>query len=571
MSALKSHLLKQYPLIQELEKSKNMSNEVVHYYYAPNPSQSAEWVPFFITILMVFLYVYFSIKRIEFVKSKLGIALTAIATVICATCMSLGLSGISLNLNSKISLVPYLVAFISLENILVITQSVISTPAHLDVKIRIAQGVSREGWNITKNLCAEITILSLVFLIGTIEGSVHEFCHLSLMGLLSDFFMQICFFVPILSMDMNQLELSDSVKKPQRNKKMFQKPVSGPGRVKKISISSNETSVMAPDCNDYREVLPKRVRLINFIAKNRIIQRMFLLCMIGWISIFIYNSSFLHYLLKQQNFELFLPSTKNLTNFSTKETKEEGPLMAALGDLKNLSFQELEPESVESNEEDSKGKIKMMKKLLPLSRPLLEYWSRLPSTHWQMLFSLYNLTLQGRHVTLLPPIHLSIVIGPESAKMLRHPKEALDEASKTPNADHDLEQDYAQDDLDENMSEGPELSPFVPTSPSELFLAFGLCFPSMLFILYLVMVLYRCVCSRNYAEWRSSWNHPDYKVPKDTYTQIVRESVPIELDGHKHEVESLSCDGNIIVSLCLGGSICVWDSYTGEQISETSR
>jgi len=42
-------------------------------------------------------------------------------------------------------LVPYLVAFISLENILVITQSVILTPTHLDVKIRIAQGLSREG------------------------------------------------------------------------------------------------------------------------------------------------------------------------------------------------------------------------------------------------------------------------------------------------------------------------------------------------------------------------------------------------------------------------------------------
>ena len=59
--------------------------------------------------------------------------------------MSLGLSGVSLNMNSKISLVPYLVAFISLENVLAITQSVISTPGHLDVKIRIAQGLSKEG------------------------------------------------------------------------------------------------------------------------------------------------------------------------------------------------------------------------------------------------------------------------------------------------------------------------------------------------------------------------------------------------------------------------------------------
>jgi hypothetical protein len=31
-------------------------------------------------------------------------------------------------------LVPYAVAFISLENVLVITRSIVSTPAHLDIK-----------------------------------------------------------------------------------------------------------------------------------------------------------------------------------------------------------------------------------------------------------------------------------------------------------------------------------------------------------------------------------------------------------------------------------------------------
>ena len=41
------------------------------------------------------------------------------------------------------------------------------------------------------------------------------------------------------------------------------------------------------------------------------------------------------------------------------------------------------------------------------------------------LFSLFFYFL-GHHVTLLPPIHLSIVIGTESAKMLRHPKEAAE-------------------------------------------------------------------------------------------------------------------------------------------------
>ena len=35
---------------------------------------------------------------------------------------------------------PYLVVVVGLENILVITKSVVSTPVHLEVKIRVAQG-----------------------------------------------------------------------------------------------------------------------------------------------------------------------------------------------------------------------------------------------------------------------------------------------------------------------------------------------------------------------------------------------------------------------------------------------
>ena len=89
-----------------------------------------------------------------------------------------------------------------------------------------AQGLSKEGWNNTKNLFAELTILSFIFLLGIWElgNSIHEFCHLAIMGLISDFFLQNTFFITILSLDVSQMELSDSVKKP---KKMFRKPVSG--------------------------------------------------------------------------------------------------------------------------------------------------------------------------------------------------------------------------------------------------------------------------------------------------------------------------------------------------------
>ena len=50
-------------------------------------------------------------------------------------------------------------------------------------------------------------------------------------------------------------------------------------------------------------------------------------------------------------------------------------------------------------------------------------WQRLPFSHWPMLFGLYNMSLYGQHITILPPIRLSMTISPEVAISLRHPTE----------------------------------------------------------------------------------------------------------------------------------------------------
>ena len=140
--------------------------------------------------------------------------------------------------------------------------------------------------------------------------------------------------------------------------------------------------------------------------------------------------------------------------------------------------------------------------------------------------------------------------------------------------DDDFEDEQLFKDADNSEeSFSPELSPFVPTSPGELVLAFIFVLPSITFILYLLVVFYRCVCSRNYAEWRTSWEGPDQRQNSDMYTQVVQESVPIHLDGHNHEIESLITDGigNLVVSLCLDGRINTWDSYTGENLARIER
>ena len=239
VTALKQHLIKLYPLHQnvsiddheavhshevrdEQDKKADASSssgisheEIAHIFYPPIGRYYAEMVPLFITIFILFVYVYFSCNKIELVRRKFGFAASAVITVLVAICMSLGLSGLSLNINSKVYFVPYLVAFISLENILIVTKSIIESPNHLDVKIRVAQGLAKEGWSMTKNLCCEITTLSIVFVvIGFMDSTTQEFCTLAVMGLLSDFFLQIFFFVTLLSMDMNHMELSDVLQKP---------------------------------------------------------------------------------------------------------------------------------------------------------------------------------------------------------------------------------------------------------------------------------------------------------------------------------------------------------------------
>ena len=89
-------------------------------------------------------------------------------------------------------------------------------------------------------------------------------------------------------------------------------------------------------------------------------------------------------------------------SFRSNNGVKDGPLMAALGDLKNLSDMVHDGGGIAGSEEmKTKQKMTSLKKLLPPTRPALETWSRLPTTHWPMLFSIYNVTLQGMQLSLI--------------------------------------------------------------------------------------------------------------------------------------------------------------------------
>jgi len=62
--------------------------------------------------------------------------------------------------------------------------------------------------------------------------------------------------------------------------------------------------------------------------------------------------------------------------------------------------------------------------------------------------------------------------------------------------------------------------PFIPSSPMELFFTAVLCVVSIVVLAYTMVMLYRCVCSRNYAEWRASWAGDREGVTVDGSTQV---------------------------------------------------
>lgn len=204
---------------------------------------------------------------------------------------------------------------------------------------------------------------------------------------------------------------------------------------------------------------PKRVRIIYFFARIRIVQRLFILLLCACIGLAIYNA----YLVLDQ-----APTDDNLTtmhsNATTKGFKSKafnGSVPPAVETVKktvsrppkqgdevddNHSLIELLKSSSASHEdsvnlsEESKESLSSStsqftktssKPVSPFARIRFSCEhpvpASMPAHHWSNLFSLYNVSLTGRFLTVLPPILLSIPVTPERARAIRNVADADDE------------------------------------------------------------------------------------------------------------------------------------------------
>lgn len=75
----------------------------------------------------------------------------------------------------------------------------------LQVKYRIAAGLSKEGWAITRNLLTLLIMNGICILFFNYK--MKEFAIIALVGLLCDAFLQLVLFLTALSIDLKRLEV----------------------------------------------------------------------------------------------------------------------------------------------------------------------------------------------------------------------------------------------------------------------------------------------------------------------------------------------------------------------------
>ncbi|XP_067326527.1 sterol regulatory element-binding protein cleavage-activating protein [Anolis sagrei] len=548
----------------------------------------AELIPLVTTYIILFAYIYFSTRKIDMVKSKWGLALAAVVTVLSSLLMSVGLCtlfGLTPTLNGG-EIFPYLVVVIGLENVLVLTKSVVSTPVDLEVKLRIAQGLSNESWSIMKNMATELGIILIGYF--TLVPAIQEFCLFAVVGLVSDFFLQMFFFTTVLSIDIRRMELADLNKRlPAEACVAPAKPSSGSQRYERqpaMRPATLHTITLQP--SSFRNLrLPKRLRVIYFFARTRLAQRLIMTGTVVWIGILFYTdpAGLRPYLASQVTEqsplgESGLPALPVPVPGEVLPTGGDAKLSLAIfppdpvqqlsrnQTLESLSRQEAGLRTEEEEEEVQQRQRRTGSRQTELDPKAEvtwgaedeELWRRLSFRHWPSLFSYYNLTLAKRYISILPVIPVTLYLDPQEALEARHPHDAnryqtfFSLSSGKPEKVDPLAEGTAKVQAHRDVT---------------LYKVAALGLASGILLVLLLFCLYKVLCPKNYGQ-----NGPSHSrrrrgdLPCDDYGYSPPETeiIPLVLRGHLMDIECLASDGMLLVSCCLVGQIRVWDAQTGD-------
>ncbi|KAJ6620266.1 sterol regulatory element binding protein cleavage-activating protein [Mycena sp. CBHHK59/15] len=156
-----------------------------------------------------FVYVSWSMRRMDAVHSRIGVTFTALVEIAVSTITSVSVCAL---VGFKVTMVPWellpiVIVFVGAENMFNLVDAVGKTSVTLSVKQRIAQGLSHAGTSNTLKVVSYNSILGVIAVFAA--GAIRQFCVFAIVVLVAHWFLAHTFFMAVLSIDIQRLELDD--------------------------------------------------------------------------------------------------------------------------------------------------------------------------------------------------------------------------------------------------------------------------------------------------------------------------------------------------------------------------
>lgn len=198
--------------VRLIASPEDISHSLVLQFVPDTSSSKRKPTHIFLLTAYAFVIIYISrgLIKLRKVHSRFGLAFTGTTQLLISMIMSVSicaLLGIRLTLVPW-ELLPFVIVVVGSENMFSLTKAIVDTPLSLTVSSRIAHGLGKVGVPITLTTLADIALLLIIaFFIGV--RAVREFCVFAVFSLIMDWFLQMTFFITVLSIDMQRLELAD--------------------------------------------------------------------------------------------------------------------------------------------------------------------------------------------------------------------------------------------------------------------------------------------------------------------------------------------------------------------------
>ncbi|WWC60282.1 uncharacterized protein I303_102851 [Kwoniella dejecticola CBS 10117] len=199
----------------QLEGEKSPSDSHIQRHPETLSSTPPRFIIFLYVVLLTTLMA--QISNASKVHSRFGLAFTGVVQLCCSTVMSfsvlalLGWNG--WGASSKQSslptyVLPFVIVVVGAENMSTLTKAIFSIPFTYSVPVRIGLGLSKVGTTIALTSSTDLLVLGAVWLCVNLQP-VREFCLFAAVVIITDWFMLHTFFLTVLSIDAQRLELAD--------------------------------------------------------------------------------------------------------------------------------------------------------------------------------------------------------------------------------------------------------------------------------------------------------------------------------------------------------------------------